>query len=73
MGFLLGGMEGVENEYGLFRKAQPHVPAFPVASTGAAAANIYRADASLQKHHPELLDEVSYVNLMRGLVAPGRP
>lgn len=71
-GVFIGGMEGVEDEYGLFRKAKPYVPAFPVASTGAAAGNIFRADATLQKDHPELLDEVSYVNLMRGLVTPGQ-
>ena len=70
-GLFIGGMEGVEDEYGLFRKTKPHVPAFPVASTGAAAGRVYRADAGLQKNHPELLDEVSYINLMRGLVAPG--
>ncbi len=71
-GVFIGGMEGVEDEYGLFRKAQPNAPAFPVASTGAAAANIYGADSTLMKDHPELLNEVSYVNLMRSLVASGR-
>ena len=33
----LGGMEGVETEYDLFRRVHPNRPAYPVASTGAAA------------------------------------
>lgn len=35
--FFIGGMEGVEEEFGLFRDRWPGVPAFPIASTGAAA------------------------------------
>jgi SLOG cluster3 family len=35
--FFVGGMEGVEEEFKLFRARWPMVPAFPVASTGAAA------------------------------------
>jgi len=33
----LGGMEGVEIEYDIFRRLHPNRPAYPVASTGAAA------------------------------------
>jgi hypothetical protein len=33
----LGGMEGVEIEYGIFRRLHPDKPAYPVASAGAAA------------------------------------
>lgn len=33
----LGGMEGVEIEYDIFRRLHPDKPAYPVASTGAAA------------------------------------
>ena len=33
----LGGMEGVEIEYDIFRRLHPSKPAYPVASTGAAA------------------------------------
>jgi hypothetical protein len=35
--FFIGGMEGVEEEFALFRDRWPDVPAFPIASTGAAA------------------------------------
>ena len=33
----LGGMEGVEIEYDIFRRLHPNKPAYPVASAGAAA------------------------------------
>jgi hypothetical protein len=35
--FFIGGMEGVEEEFAMFRDRWPNVPAFPIASTGAAA------------------------------------
>lgn len=35
--FFVGGMEGVEEEFALFGAQWPTVPAFPIASTGAAA------------------------------------
>ena len=68
LGIFLGGMEGVEEEYAMFRQLHPNVPAYPVASTGAAAGRIFAADAALQREHPELRDEISYLSLMRGLV-----
>ncbi|MGK7248369.1 hypothetical protein ACSNOU_04725 [Acinetobacter oleivorans] len=37
----IGGMEGVEDEYNLFKKAHPHSPVFPIASTGAASKILY--------------------------------
>jgi hypothetical protein len=67
-GFFIGGMEGVEEEYAMFRRLQPGIPAFPIASTGAAAARLFEADSDLVRDHPELLDEISYVTLMRNLI-----
>ncbi|WP_180070321.1 hypothetical protein [Acinetobacter sp. YH16038] len=37
----IGGMEGVEDEYKLFKEAHPDVPVFPIASTGAASRILY--------------------------------
>ena len=37
----IGGMKGVEKEYEIFRHAHPQALVVPVASTGAAAKNIY--------------------------------
>jgi hypothetical protein len=67
-GLFIGGMEGVEEEYNMFLQLQPGVPAFPVASTGAAAAMLFERDKDLQRSHPELRDEISYLTLMRDLV-----
>jgi hypothetical protein len=67
-GIFIGGMEGVEEEYEMFRRIQPDVPAFPVASTGAASAILYNANPTIKKQHPELQEEISYITLMRNLV-----
>jgi hypothetical protein len=68
-GFFIGGMEGVEQEYSLFQNLHPNSPAFPIASTGAAAARLFGSDPILMRNHPELRDEISYLNLMRYLVS----
>jgi len=67
-GLFIGGMEGVEEEYNMFQHLQPGIPAFPIASTGAAAAILFERDKDLQRKHPELRDEISYLTLMRDLV-----
>jgi len=67
-GIFIGGMEGVEDEYKLFVDLHNKVPAFPIASTGAAALRIFNSDASVQKHFPELQEEISYIGLMRSLI-----
>ena len=72
VGLFIGGMEGVEEEYAMFLKLQPGVPAFPIASTGAAAAKLFERNAALQREHPELRDELSYLSLMRDLINPTR-
>ena len=68
VGLFIGGMEGVEDEYALFLHLQPGIPAFPIASTGAAAAMLFDGNADLQREHPELRDELSYLTLMRDLI-----
>ena len=71
LGLFIGGMEGVEEEYAMFRHFQPRIPAFPIASTGAAAAMLFAGNADLQREHPELRDELSYLTLMRDLINAG--
>ena len=68
-GFFIGGMEGVEEEFEMFSRIQPGFLAFPIASTGAAAAKLFSASPDLQRDHPELRDELSYLTLMRQLIA----
>lgn len=36
----IGGMEGVEREFRIFRAFHPHTPAFPIATTGSACASL---------------------------------
>ena len=61
----IGGMEGVEEEYRMFRRIHPDKPVYPIASTGAAALALYR------QHMPEkneLLDDLRYLSLFRRLL-----
>ena len=37
----IGGMEGIFDEFKMFRNIHPELPAFPIASTGAAALLVY--------------------------------
>ena len=68
-GIFIGGMEGVEEEYEMFRRIQKGDPSYPVASTGAAAAILFDADITIRSQHPELRTELSYISLMRTLVS----
>jgi len=69
VGVFISGMEGVEDEYEMFRRLQPGIPAFPIASTGAAAYRLFQGDADLAANYPELRDEISYLSLMRSLIS----
>jgi SLOG cluster3 family len=73
-GFFIGGMEGVEEEYDMFRQMHQATPAFPVASTGGAALLIY--DRNKPGLEPGLATDLAYPSLFRrllGLVAPRSP
>jgi len=72
-GLFIGGMEGVEQEFEMFRIRHPSAPAYPLASTGAAAALVYERNNALFQRSPELRDEVSYLGLMRRLVGKASP
>lgn len=52
----IGGMEGIEDEYALFRKLRPKAKVLPVASTGAAARLIF--DEARQELAPEFAEAV---------------
>jgi hypothetical protein len=66
VGFFIGGMEGVIEEFRMFRQAQRGVPAWPVASTGAAALQIF--DEIDRPRRELLLDELTYSTLFRTLL-----
>jgi hypothetical protein len=61
-------MQDVEKEYAMFLRIQQGIPAFPIASTGGAAARLFDSNAALQREHPELRDELSYLTIMRSLI-----
>lgn len=46
--FFIGGMEGVEEEYSVFRQEWPQAAAYPIASTGGAARLLFARGAGAQ-------------------------
>jgi hypothetical protein len=65
-GMFIGGMEGVEEEYAIFRSMHPNKPAYPIASTGAAARFLF------ERYMPdrrELVEDLRYLSLFRRLLA----
>lgn len=64
-GVFIGGMEGVENEFKMFREFHPKAPVFPIASTGAAAKLLY--EESPGTYETSLLNEYAYMALFRSL------
>ena len=64
-GVFIGGMEGVEKEYQLFRDYQPKAELFPIASTGGAAKIIY--NSINPKLDTRLTNDFAYMALFRRL------
>jgi hypothetical protein len=64
----IGGMEGVEEEFQMFRRLHPGAKTFPVASTGAAAALIYEREMGLLRFPTALKDNFAYPTLFRRLL-----
>lgn len=56
----IGGMEGVEDEYRLFKEVHPNIPVFPIASTGAASKNLYFKESLTDER---LLNDFCYLPL----------
>lgn len=67
-GIFIGGMEGVEVEFELFRSGHPNAKVLPVASTGAAAAIIYQRERERLSLSDELETEYAYPSLFRRLL-----
>ncbi|WP_352309460.1 hypothetical protein [Psychrobacter sp. W2-37-MNA-CIBAN-0211] len=58
-GIFVGGMEGVEDEFELFTQSNPEAMVLPMASTGAAALEIYKGD----DFDDSLKDDYAYIAL----------
>jgi SLOG-like protein len=69
-GVFIGGMEGVEEEFELFRDRHPTTPVFPVASTGAAALFLFQRERRLDGTDwpAGLLDDICYDVLFERLL-----
>lgn len=59
-GIFIGGMEGVMDEYKMFKEEYPSVPCYPIASTGAASKIIYETESNRQHLSKDLLDNYAY-------------
>jgi len=68
-GIFIGGMEGVEEEYGLFKQYHPATPALAIASTGAAAGIVYKKELE-DGSNPDtrLKDDYAYMALFKDLL-----
>jgi hypothetical protein len=60
-GVFIGGMEGVEEEFALFRQRYPKADILPIASTGGAALLIYQGNTGLPS---DLLSSLDYVGII---------
>jgi hypothetical protein len=70
-GVFIGGMEGVLDEFALFRQLHPRAARWPIASTGAAAQELFSEQGA---RHPELFaDEMTYSTLFRRLLSELTP
>ena len=63
--FFIGGMEGIGAEYSAFHHLHPSALCFPIASTGAAALELYR---DLKIDRPDLMHELTYPTLFKRLL-----
>jgi hypothetical protein len=69
----IGGMEGVEREFRIFRSFHPQTPVFPIGSTGSACEILLdRVKSNLNRERAEeLSSETAYGLLMQKLLPPG--
>lgn len=65
-GIFIGGMDGVEVEYDMFKRFHPTAKVYPIASTGAAAKIIYDRDFDGQESR--LCTCLSYSSLFKELL-----
>ena len=65
VGIFIGGMEGITDEYNMFKKYHPDALVIPVASTGAASKLLYEKIPNLNKR---LENDYAYMSLFRDLL-----
>jgi hypothetical protein len=65
-GVFIGGMEGVLDEFAMFQELHPNAACWPIASTGAAAKELFDERSTRRR---EFLDEITYATLFRKLIS----
>ena len=75
LGLFIGGMDGVDrDEYPMFRRLHPEVPAIPLPTTGAAARNIfneyrdYLEDVLDEELYDRIQKDHAYIDLVHDLI-----
>jgi hypothetical protein len=66
-GVFIGGMEGVLDEFAMFGELHPRAARWPIASTGAAAQELFEQQGA--RRPDQLADEMTYSSLFRRLLA----
>lgn len=66
VGIFIGGMEGINDEYLMFKKRHPNALILPISSTGAAAKILYESQP--QVYDIRLKNDYAYMALFRDLV-----
>jgi len=66
VGIFIGGMEGINDEYLLFKERHPNALILPIASTGAAARILYESQP--QGYDIRLKNDYAYMALFRDLL-----
>ena len=64
----IGGMEGVEIEFDMFRSRHPDAGVYPVASTGAAAGLLFKRERERLALPDDLLHDYAFASLFRRLL-----
>ncbi len=67
-GIFIGGMEGIEDEFKLFRELQPQAFVLPLASTGAASQIVYNNYLSPEFRNQRLENDYAYMSIFQDLL-----
>ncbi|HAY34857.1 MAG TPA: hypothetical protein DCY06_12065 [Bacteroidetes bacterium] len=64
----IGGMDGIEDEFKLFREFHPKAILLPIASTGAATRIVYNELLPEESRDERLVDDYAYMSLFQDLL-----
>lgn len=67
-GVFIGGMEGIEDEFKMFKEFHPNAILLPIASTGAAAKSVYDNDLPKEFKNERLVKDYGYMSLFQKLL-----